>query len=218
MNSELDKIDQYLSGLLDEQSQDEFEARLIIDSSLQQQVTQQMALRQAMKEEVDLLVGKSETEPRLSSRPEPSLLRRVCYWLTSPAWAYSATAMLVALTVATLLPEQSQTVVPTGQFEARVAVVRDLELSRSGKQVTVIPAIKSGEAVVLSIDAYGLGLTSADFSLTQEGKQLIHLPSLSPNADELIIVNINPLAPGKYQIEMTAPDVNLIQFALTVNE
>jgi len=220
MNTELDKIDQYLSGLMDENTQDEFEAQLIIDSALQKVVTEQLALRQAMKAEVDLLVGKSQPQSRPESRLDtpPSLLRRIGDWLTSPAWAYSATAMLTALTVATLLPNQPPTAIPEDQFEARVAVVRNLELSRGSEQITVIPTVKSGTAIVLSIDAFGLGLTSADFDLSHQGERLVYLSELTPNSDELIVVNIDPLAPGQYQIEMSCADAESVQFSLEVSE
>ncbi len=220
MNTELDKIDQYLSGLMDESTQDEFEAQLIIDSALQEMVTEQLALRQAMKAEEDLLVGKSQPQSRPSSRLDtpPSLLRRVGDWLTSPTWAYSATAMLTALTIATLLPNQTSTGVPAHPFEARVAVVRNLELSRSSEQITVIPAVKSGTAIVLSIDAFGLGLASADFNLSHQGERLVYLPELKPNSDELIVVNIDPLAPGQYHIEMSGAGADPIQFALEVSK
>lgn len=210
----LDEIDQYLSGLLEPAAEDEFEARLLIDPALQSAVTEQIALRQAMKAEANLLVPKEHH----SNQPEPSLLRKFSDWLTSPTWAYSATAMLAALTIAILLPGQTTTVSPEASIDARLAVVRNLDLSRGSEKQVTIPPVRAGETIVLSIDAYGLALSTADFSLSRDGERLVDLIGIKPGSDELYTVTIDPLPAGQYQIVMASSGQRPVQFSLTVDE
>lgn len=196
----LDLIDDYLAGRLSEDETDAFEERMLTDTGLQKEVREQISFRDALKAESGLLLAE----------PEAGFLSRVVGAIQSPVWAYSATAGLVLAVGVGLLNSGS----PETGLMGQGAVIRNVEMTRSGTENVI--RVPGGQALVLSIDAYGLGVSRAGLKIASDSQLLVNIPELRADEQELFNVVVGPLSVGEYRMEIIREDAEPMVSVLIV--
>lgn len=196
----IEQVDNYLAGRLNEEALDSFEVQLLEDESLQAYVSEQVALREALKSESELLL----------SAPTPGLLRQIHEYLTAPAWSCAASLALVFLIPMVLLPSKEVDDAVT----AEVVVWRNLEFTRSADVPRIVAP--SNTALMLSIDAFGMGINSADIQITLGDEIVATLIGISADEQSLMNVILSPLPPADYRIEIVKPQGEIMVAELVV--
>lgn len=190
MNDKQQLIDEYLAGRLPEEMADELEQQMLTDSALQQEVQGQLAFREALKQESTYLLA----------IPESGIAAKLNRWISSSTWAYTATAGLV-IAIGLGIADRGDR--DLSKVDGVNAVVRHVELTRStSNRPLQLPAMQT---VVLSIDAYGLGMSSATLYLRDPSGVLVDI-ELIASEQELFNVVLSPLPPGSYDLEVNQDD------------
>ncbi|MFT7219741.1 MAG: hypothetical protein ACI8Z1_001356 [Candidatus Azotimanducaceae bacterium] len=194
------RVDEYLAGRLSDGDLDAFEIELIENTLLQQHVSEQIALRGALRSESALLL----------SEPSSTLLQRIHEFLVKPAWTYSVSLALVLLIPVALLPESEKANPISGQPVAW----RNVEFTRSADVAKVYAP--ADMAVMLSIDAYGMQIETADFRLSRDGESVVYLEGISADEQALLNLVLSSLPAANYEIELIKPDGEVVSLQLII--
>lgn len=198
------RVDEYLAGRMSEDDLDAFEIELIEKPVLQQLISEQIALRDGLRSEATLLL----------SEPSPTwlqaLLQRIHVFLVTPAWAYSVSIALVLLIPVALLSGSEKANPISGQPVAW----RNVEFTRSADVAKIYAP--ANMAVMLSIDAYGMQIETADFRLSRDGESVVYLESMSADEQALLNLVLSPLPAANYDIELIKPDGEVVSLQLIV--
>lgn len=138
-------IQRYLIGMLSQEELDDFEASMLADPQFLNHIRTEAALREGVKA---LGLGESAAHPaKVSARgpsSAPGWLQRLQNLVTSPAWAWPASALAGVALFALVSP----------QPPASTALINEIvyvDQNRSSTDTTI--ELKAGESALLAIDA-----------------------------------------------------------------